>query len=119
MVRNPDEGHHLTADTRQLALLVDTVQDYAIFVLDPTGHILTWNAGAERIKGYTADEIVGEHFSRFYTQPDIDRDHPRRELQIAQAEGKYEEEGWRVRKDGSRFWANVLITALYDERGEV
>src|SRR6476661_9173572 len=114
MVRNPDEGHEIGADARQLALLVDTVQDYAIFGLDPAGHILTWNAGAQRIKGYTADEIIGEHFSRFYTAPDVERGHPAEELRIATETGRYEEEGWRVRKDGTQFWANVVITALRD-----
>src|SRR4051812_43744449 len=103
----------------QLRLLVDAVVDYAIFLLDPGGRILTWNAGAARIKGYTAEEIIGQHFSRFYTAPDIARNHPAHELEIAAREGRYEEEGWRLRKDGSRFWANIVITALRDERGEL
>jgi PAS domain S-box-containing protein len=115
MVRNPDDRPEITAATRQLALLVDSVRDYAIFVLDPAGHVLTWNAGAERIKGYRPEEIIGEHFSRFYTQPDLDRRHPEEELRIAKAEGRYEEEGWRVRRDGTRFWANVVITALWED----
>jgi len=103
----------------QLRLLVDAVVDYAIFLLDPGGRILTWNAGAARIKGYTAEEIIGQHFSRFYTAPDIARNHPAHELEIAAREGRYEEEGWRLRKDGSRFWANVVITALRDGDGEL
>ena len=103
----------------QLRLLVDAVIDYAIFMLDPQGNILTWNAGAARIKGYTADEIIGRHFSCFYTQPDRDRNHPAHELEIAVREGRYEEEGWRVRKDGTRFWANVVITAVRDASGEL
>ena len=96
-------------------LLVDSVRDYAIFALDATGHVLSWNAGAERFKGYTANEIIGKHFSIFY--PAEDRWKPPRELEIAIRTGRFEEEGWRVRKDGSRFWANVVITALRDERG--
>ena len=96
-------------------LLVDSVRDYAIFALDPTGHVLSWNAGAERFKGYTASEIIGKHFSIFY--PMEDRWKPPRELEIATETGRFEEEGWRVRKDGSRFWASVVITALRDERG--
>src|SRR5215813_3721224 len=92
-------------------LLVESVKDYAIFMLDPEGRVLTWNAGAELIKGYSASEIIGEHFSRFY--PPEARDFPAYELKVAAAEGRFEDEGWRVRKDGSRFWANVVITALY------
>ena len=100
-------------------LLVDNVRDYAIFMLDIDGNVVTWNEGAKRIIGYEAYEIVGQHFSRFYTQDAVEQRHPDRELEIARAEGRYEEEGWRVRKDGSRFFANVVITALYDDRGEL
>ncbi|MBX9694126.1 MAG: PAS domain S-box protein, partial [Cyanobacteria bacterium] len=95
-------------------LLVSGVKDYAIFMLDPEGRIMTWNEGAERIKGYTASEIIGKHFSRLYTQESRDKNHPDAELEIARAEGSCEEEGWRVRKDGTRFWAGVTITAIYD-----
>lgn len=95
-------------------VLVQNVQDYAIFALDRTGHVSTWNAGAERIKGYKADEILGKHFSTFYRQEDIDRGHPQHELEVAEAAGRFEEEGQRLRKDGTLFWANVVITALYD-----
>jgi PAS domain S-box-containing protein len=102
----------------QLALLVDHVQDYAIFMLDPGGYVATWNRGAERIKGYRAEEIVGRHFSAFYTPDAVARDHPAHELDVATREGSFEEEGWRVRKDGSRFWASVLITTVYDDDGE-
>jgi hypothetical protein len=98
-------------------LLVASVRDYAIFLLDPTGHIVTWNAGAQRIKGYKPEEIIGKHFSIFYPQEDIDSGKPPRELEIASRTGVYEEEGWRLRKDGSRFWANVVITAVHDETG--
>lgn len=108
------------ADANEIfSLLVDAVEDYAIFALDPGGNILTWNAGGKRLKGYSADEIIGKHFSIFYTQPDVERQHPQEELEIATREGKYEEEGWRVRKDGSRFWANVVITALRDQNGNL
>lgn len=100
-------------------LLVSTVQEYAIFALDPEGRILTWNIGAQRLKGYRADEIIGEHFSRFYTPEDLARNHPAKELELAISQGKYEEEGWRIRKDGTRFWANVVITALKDETGKL
>jgi PAS domain S-box-containing protein len=107
------------SEERQLALLVNQAVDYAIFMLDPTGVIQTWNPGAERMKGYTRDEIVGKHFSTFYTEEDKARDHPGEELRIAAREGRYEEEGWRIRKDGSRFWANIVITAVHDEGGEL
>ncbi|MDQ4080073.1 MAG: PAS domain-containing sensor histidine kinase [Gemmatimonadota bacterium] len=98
-------------------LLVESVRDYAIFALDATGHILTWNRGAERLKGYSIDEIVGKHFSIFYPGEDKARGKPAWELEVAEAEGRFEDEGWRVRKDGSLFWANVIITALRNEQG--
>jgi PAS domain S-box-containing protein len=104
--------------SEQLALLVESVQDYAIFMLDPDGIVMTWNRGAERIKGYRADEIIGRHFSTFYTTDAVARDHPAHELKVAVAEGRFEEEGWRVRKDGSLFWASVVITALFDADGD-
>jgi PAS domain S-box-containing protein len=100
-------------------LLVESVRDYAIFALDPTGHILTWNPGAQRFKGYTAEEIIGKHFSIFYPQSEIDRGFPEMELKVAVAEGRFEDEGWRLRKDGTRFWANVVITALWHTTGEL
>jgi PAS domain S-box-containing protein len=93
-------------------LLVESVRDYAIFHLDPQGHIRSWNAGAQRIKGYAASEIIGKHFSIFYPPAEIRRGKPEYELRVAIDEGRYEEEGWRVRKDGTRFWASVVITAL-------
>ncbi len=98
-------------------LMVEGVKDYAIFVLDPEGRVASWNAGAERMKGYAAEEIVGEHFSRFYTEEDSRRGRPAEVLRAAAADGRYEEEGWRVRKDGSKFWADVVVTALRDEAG--
>ena len=103
----------------QLRLLVQGTTDYAIFMLDPHGRVVTWNAGAERIKGYKADEIIGQHFSKFYPQEALDRGWPAHELKVATAEGRFEDEGWRVRKDGTRFWANVVISALRGEHGEL
>ncbi|MDA0168554.1 PAS domain S-box protein [Solirubrobacter taibaiensis] len=104
------------AELEQFRLLVTSVRDYAIFVLDVTGRIRTWNPGAERIKGYRADEVIGRHFELFYTDDARARRHPDHELQVAAHEGRFEEEGWRVRKDGTLFWANVVITALRDAR---
>jgi len=104
---------------KKFQLLVRGVKDYAIFMLDPQGRVITWNDGAERIKGYRAEEIIGEHFSRFYTSDTVATGHPALELKIATEHGRFEEEGWRVRKDGSRFWANVVITALRDETGQL
>jgi len=99
------------------ALMVSNVVDYAIFVLDPSGVIVTWNEGAQRIKGYRADEIIGRHFSVFYPPDQTRNGKPDWELDVARREGRYEEEGWRIRKDGTRFWASVVITALRDETG--
>jgi PAS domain S-box-containing protein len=98
-------------------LLVDSVKDYAIFLLDPNGNVSSWNQGAERIKGYRASEIIGQHFSRFYPPEAIESKWPDRELEIAGKEGRYTDEGLRVRKDGSTFWAYVVITALRDSTG--
>ena len=98
-------------------LLVESVQDYAIFVLDPTGRVMSWNPGAQRIKGYTADQIIGHHFSDFYPPEDMAAGKPAWELEVAEREGRVEDEGWRVRSDGTRFWANVVITALRDDSG--
>jgi PAS domain S-box-containing protein len=98
-------------------LLVESVRDYAIFALDPSGHILSWNTGAELLKGYKPSEIIGRHFSTFYPPEDIAAGKPARELVDAVRDGRVEDEGWRVRKDGSRFWANVVITALRDDTG--
>lgn len=99
----------------QYRLLVESVRDYAIFMLDPTGHVISWNTGAERLKGYKRAEILGRHFSTFYTAEDLATDKPGRELEVAAREGRVEDEGWRVRKDGTLFWANVVITALRDK----
>jgi PAS domain S-box-containing protein len=104
---------------QRLQMLVAGIRDYAIYMLDPQGHVASWNAGAERFKGYTADEIIGQHFSRFYTPEDRESGLPQLGLETALAEGKFESEGWRVRKDGTRFWASVVIDAIHDERGEL
>jgi PAS domain S-box-containing protein len=100
-------------------LLVDAVQDYAIFLLDPEGRVLTWNSGARAIKGYTREEIVGKHFSVFYPQEAIDSRWPERELALAEKEGRFRDEGFRVKKDGSTFWASVTITALREADGSL
>jgi PAS domain S-box-containing protein len=116
------KAREFEAANRELAeyrRLVTSVRDYAIFMLDPAGHVRSWNAGARRLKGYTPSEIIGRHFSTFYTEADRARDHPAHELEIAVAEGRYEEEGWRVRKDGSTFWASVTITAVRDDDGRL
>jgi diguanylate cyclase (GGDEF)-like protein/PAS domain S-box-containing protein len=107
----------LRSSEERFRLMVDGVRDYAILMLDVDGNVATWNAGAERFKGYRADEIIGRHFSTFYPSEDIAAGKPARELEIAAAEGRLEDEGWRLRRDGSRFWANVVITALRDDRG--
>ena len=104
---------------QQLLSLVENVRDHAIFLLDADGIVQTWNAGAERIKGYKASEIIGQHISKFYASEDRERKRPQESLSIAASRGRYEAEGWRVRKDGSRFWANVVITALKEKDGRV
>ena len=109
----------LLESEERFRILVEGVKDYAIFMLDPTGHIATWNAGAERIKGYEAKDVLGRHFSLFYPDVDVAAGKPGRELEIANREGTYEEEGWRVRKDGTQIWASVLITALRNKSGEL
>ena len=107
----------LRRSEERFRLLVEGVRDYAIFMLDPQGNVASWNAGAQQNKGYTTDEIIGKHFSVFYPREVAIGGWPERELQLALAEGRCEDEGWRVRKDGTRFWASVVITALYDEHG--
>jgi PAS domain S-box-containing protein len=100
-------------------LLVEAVTDYAIYLLDPSGIVTTWNPGAQRFKGYSADEIIGQHFSRFYTEEDRKAGVPTRALETAKREGKFEAEGWRVRMDGSRFWAYVIIDPIRSPSGEI
>jgi PAS domain S-box-containing protein len=109
----------LYASEQQFRMLVQGVRDYAIYMLDPQGRVTNWNAGAEQIKGYTADEIVGEHFSRFYTEEDRANGEPARALETALREGRYEREAERVRKDGTRFWASVVLDPIRDETGEL
>ena len=119
VTKRRDAEEQLRQSTEIFQLLVSSVRDYAIFMLDPDGNIATWNKGAERIKQYAPHEIIGRHFSTFYTEEDIASGKPPRELEIARRDGSVEDEGWRVRKDGTRFWANVVITAVYDERREL
>jgi PAS domain S-box-containing protein len=107
------------AAEQRYRLLVEGVTDYAIYSLDPEGNITSWNSGAERIKGYSADEIIGQHFSKFYTPEDAAARMPWKVLGIAKAEGHFEGEGWRMRKDGSRFWSSVVVTPLRDEEGNL
>jgi PAS domain S-box-containing protein len=117
--RGPPSGAVGSESATQFDSLVAGVRDYAIFLLDAYGNVRSWNSGAERIKGYRADEIIGRHFSTFYPQEAIDSDFPAHELDVAGKVGRFEDEGWRLRKDGSRFWANVVITALRNESGQV
>ena len=109
----------LRLSEERFRLLVAEVKDYAIFMLDPNGSIRTWNEGAEKIKGYARDQIVGQHFSRFYTREDIEREKPEESLKVAAEQGRWEDEGWRVRKDGSKFWASVVITPLRSDDGKL
>jgi PAS domain S-box-containing protein len=113
------EGVELQQSEERFKLLVETIRDYAIFMLDPAGNVLTWNAGAERFKGYRPQEIIGQHFSRFYPREALERGLPAHELEVASKTGVFEDEGWRVRKDGTLFWANVVITAMRNAHGEL
>src|SRR6476469_3696860 len=118
--RNPRPVTQLSITTSELyRLLVETVEDYAIFALDPNGIVVSWNTGAQRFKGYTASEIIGQHFSVFYPPEDLAARKPQMELEVAAEVGRLEDEGWRVRKDGTQFWANVVITALRGPDGEL
>ena len=106
-------------DLDNYKILVENVKGYAIFILDTRGYIISWNKGAEKIKGYKAKEIIGKHMSVFYTKEDMAKKIPEQNLQNAKTTGQFEEEGWRVRKNGSVFWANVTFTALYDKNGDL
>ena len=117
MTEKREAEHALLQAEQRFRILVQGVTDYAIYMLDSEGKVTNWNAGAERIKGYSPDEIIGEHFSRFYTPEDFDAGVPKRALETARSTGRYEAEGWRVRKDGTRFWASVVIDAIRDEHG--
>ena len=119
MTAGPHGHGDSEATVQQFQLLVASIEDYAIFMLDPAGRIATWNAGAQQIKGYSPEEALGQHISIFYPPEDVARGKPQALLGVALAEGRVEDEGWRVRRDGSRFWADVIITALRDERGRL
>jgi PAS domain S-box-containing protein len=123
ITRDLSERRHFEETLRQseerLRLMVESVRDYAIFLLDPDGRVETWNPGAEQIKGYRADEIVGAHFSKFYTPEDLTQGKPAMDLRTATEVGRYVDEGWRLRKDGTRFWANVVISAVRDDKGRL
>jgi PAS domain S-box-containing protein len=109
----------LRRQDQQLRSIVESIRDYAIYMLDREGYIVTWNSGGERIHGYTSEEILGKHFSRFFQQREIEQKHPEAMLQLAAARERFQEEGWRVRKDGSRFWAESVLTAVHSSTGEV
>ena len=109
----------LRQSEERFRLMVSAVKDYAILMLDPGGYVVSWNSGAERIKGYRADEIIGQHFSRFYLPDDVAAGKPRKILEIAAREGRAEDEGWRQRKDGTSFWADAVVTAVRDEKGRL
>jgi PAS domain S-box-containing protein len=113
------ETEHLPSTASRFELLVQSITDYAIYMLDPLGHVTSWNEGARRFKGYEPEEIIGEHFSRFYTTEEREQEIPRIALETAEREGRFETEGWRVRKDGSRFWANVVIDPIRDAAGNL
>ncbi len=117
LAQRAQQDERLRQSEERFRLLVDGISEYAVFMLDPAGHVMSWNKGAERIKGYRADEIVGRDFSCFYTPEDLARNWPQCELAGARSGGRFEDEGWRVRKDGSRFWANIVITPLHDSSG--
>jgi len=111
--------HALRESEERFRMLVQGVEDYAIIMLDPEGHITSWNTGAELVQGYGASEIIGRHFSCFYLAEDVKRGKPEKALELAKAEGRFQEEGWRLRKDGAPFWANAVITTLRDPQGEL
>jgi PAS domain S-box-containing protein len=115
----PMQPDQIVSTSGMLQLLVDTVKDYAIILLDAEGKVLTWNPAAERLKGWKADEIIGQNFSRFYPPEEVEKGKTALELKTARETGRFEDEGWRVRKDGTRFWADVTITALRGENGEL
>jgi PAS domain S-box-containing protein len=115
MAQNDKQQRDLFESERSFRLLVEAVADYALYMLDPTGIITSWNSGGERIKGYSPEEILGQHFSRFYIETDRSNGKPARALKIAREQGRYEEEGWRVRKDGTFFWASVIIDPIHED----
>src|SRR5882672_4025906 len=116
--KDQQQKRDLFESERNFRLLVEGVADYALYMLDPTGVVTSWNIGGQRIKGYSPAEIIGQHFSRFYTEVDRTNGKPLRALRIAREQGRYEEDGWRVRKDGTFFWASVVIDPIH-EQGEL
>ena len=116
---SPDGGQDAVTVGEQFQLLVDTVEDRAIITLDPSGRVMSWNEGARRLKGYDADEVLGRHFALFYPLEDIERGKAQAELAVARERGRFEEEGWRVRKGGARYWARVTLVALRHESGQI
>ncbi|RYZ65024.1 MAG: PAS domain S-box protein, partial [Proteobacteria bacterium] len=114
-----DAIENLEKTEQRFGLIIDSVQDYAIIMLDPSGRISSWNAGAKRLKGYESEEIVGQHFSKFYSEDLVRTAYPEMELRVASQTGRFEDEGWRLKKDGSKFWANVIISAIRDHRGKL
>lgn len=119
LIQRKQAEENLRESEERFRLLVEGVKDYAIFILDPDGRVASWNVGAERTKGYRAEEIIGQHFSCFYPEIDIEGGKPEHELEVARAVGQVEDEGWRVRKDGSQFWANAVVTAIRDKTGNL
>jgi len=121
--RYPREQRERRSNRRRsedrIQVLLEAAEDFAIFMLDRDGHVTSWNIGAQRIKGYSASEILGKHFSCFYPVEEQQSGKPQLELETAAREGRFEEDGWRIRKDGTRFWATVIVTALKDEKGLV
>ncbi|HEV8431161.1 MAG TPA: PAS domain S-box protein [Pyrinomonadaceae bacterium] len=109
----------LTESGLNFQILVQNLKDYALYMLDPEGHVISWNEGAQNLKGFTAEEIIGKHISVFFTKEDVEDKKPQRELEIAATTGRFEDEAWRVRKDGSRFWANVVINAMRDQNNKL
>ena len=109
----------LRQSEERFRLLVEAVQDYAIFMLDPDGYIISWNTGAQRLKGYLGAEIIGRHFACFYPPEDVQNGKPEAGMKAAARDGRFEDEGWRLRKDGSRFWASVVLTAVCDDKGQL
>ena len=114
-----DRSRSSSGEQDRSRLLIDSITDYAIFMLDQDGTVISWNPGARRFKGYEAVEIIGQHFSRFYTDGDNAKGLPARALKIARETGRFEGEGWRVRKDGTHFWVNVVIDAIFSPNGDV
>src|SRR5438552_18215349 len=115
----PSLADTLTSSEERYRSLVENIKDYAVYMLDADGHIATWNRGAEKTKGYRADEVIGKHFSIFFTEEDVKNGRPWKLLEVATNEGRVEDEAWRVRKNGQRFWADAILTRVQDIEGRV